>query len=160
MTDTITVDSKKLLAMMQEAFESGKTFELLVTGYSMKPLLRNLRDRVVLVSPERRKPKQGDIVFCVRKNGSCVLHRVIRVQPNGMFVINGDAQDWEESVHYSQVMAVVSAIWRDRHYIACDSKNYKRYVYLWTKCRGLRSVMIKVVVFLKRFTGKEQSVRK
>ena len=71
----------------QQLAETGQAF-VRVTGVSMQPLLRHLRDGVVLGPPQRLR--RGDIVLFDRLNGRYALHRVIRVGKNG-FTMAGRA---------------------------------------------------------------------
>lgn len=141
------VGAKELLAMMDAEFESGHPCALVVTGHSMRPLLRNLKDQVILVSPEQRKPEQGEIVLFVRDGGACVLHRIIGVRRDGSFLINGDAQLWTEVIRCDQVRAVVSAVKRGKRYISCDGKLYRRYVKFWTGAMFLRRIVFTADLF-------------
>jgi signal peptidase len=61
---------------------------LVVLTGSMKPAI-NPGD-IILVSPLHSKPKVGDVVAYVLE-GHIVLHRVVRVYPNGTIVTKGDA---------------------------------------------------------------------
>lgn len=139
--NSITVSSDEFLAMLKECFAAGQAFPLQITGYSMRPLLRNRKDQVFLISQEVRTPEPGDILLYVRENGSCVLHRFIRVLEDGSFLMNGDAQIWTERIRKEQVRAVVLSIQRGRHMISVDSKVYRQYVNLWTAIKPVRYLL-------------------
>ena len=89
--------------------ENGHAY-VRVTGSSMRPLLRHLRDGVIIVPPD--KVRRGDVVLFDRLNGRYALHRVIRVRKNG-FTMAGDSQ-WhvENGLPYEQIVGV--AAWIDR----------------------------------------------
>ena len=94
----------------QELTEKGQAY-VRVTGISMQPLIRHLRDGVVIVPPE--KIRRGDIVLFDRKNGRYALHRVIRKGKNG-FSMAGDNQWYmEKELPYDQIIGVVSCIERN-----------------------------------------------
>ena len=76
-----TVDRDKILTVLQDEFAAGCEVALTVTGSSMEPLLRHLRDQVILMPPEKYVPKTGDIVFFRREDGAWVLHRIIGRTP-------------------------------------------------------------------------------
>ena len=48
---------KDIVPIMEEIIKSGGNCKLRVTGYSMTPILKHLRDSVVLTSPTIRKIK-------------------------------------------------------------------------------------------------------
>ena len=102
--------TKKYFALVrQQLSEKGQAF-VRVTGTSMQPLLRHLRDGVIIVPPSRIN--RGDIVLFDRLNGRYALHRVIHKGKNG-FTMAGDNQ-WfiERGLSYEQVVGVVSTIVR------------------------------------------------
>ena len=49
-----TLSRKEFLNLMDQEFAADRAFPLTVTGSSMEPLLRNLRDQVILVSAQSR----------------------------------------------------------------------------------------------------------
>lgn len=144
---------KDLVPIMEEVIESGGSCRLKVTGTSMTPTLRHLKDSVILVSPQKRRPKKNEIVFIKRDTGKHVLHRVRKILDDNSFVMNGDAQQWTEIVRFDQVIGVVEFFYRGDKEISCDSKIYKIYVKLWCffkpvrpyifKCRNLIRKVIK-----------------
>ena len=91
----------------RELAEKGEAF-VRVTGISMQPLLRHLKDGVVIVQADEVHP--GDIVLFDRKNGHYALHRVIAIDTDG-FSMAGDNQ-WhvEEALPYDQIVGKVASI--------------------------------------------------
>ncbi len=111
----------------QQLSENGQAF-VRVTGISMQPLLRHLRDGVAIVPPE--KIHRGDIVLFDRKNGRYALHRVIRKGREG-FTMAGDNQRFmEKDLPYDQIVGVVSGIQRKGKWIPCS--NIWLRLYSWT----------------------------
>ena len=96
-----------------------------VTGNSMWPLLRHLRDGVVIVPPERIRT--GDVVLYDRKNGRYALHRVVWRGRRG-FTMAGDNQ-WrvDYNLPYDQIVGVVSAIHRKGRYLSAKKFFLKMY---------------------------------
>ena len=145
-TDPITtLDMPQFIKKMRDITASGNVFQLRVMGYSMNPTLGHARDTVYLVSPTQRAPQKGDIVFFVRPDGQGVLHRLIRVLPDGCFLMNGDAQCWTETIRPEQVVAVVSHFIRKGKDISCDGHIYRCYVRLWGALRPLRPLIGKII---------------
>ena len=148
-----TVNGITLQEMMEQEFAQGRGLELTVTGHSMGPTLRNLRDQVFLVSPQKRRPCRGEIVFFRRGNGSFVLHRILKEKEDGRFIVNGDAQVWTEVIKPEQILAVVEGIRRKGEYISSDEKRYQRYVKVWQALRPARPCMIVVLRAVKKIAG-------
>lgn len=134
--------------LVQVQLTSGGIAQLNVTGYSMMPLLRHRRDRVQL-APVTGEEKAGDVVFYRRENGKYILHRIIRVSPDG-YICCGDNQAEKEEVSRQQLIAVMTAFTRKgkRYPITC--LGYRVYTALWVKLFWLRPAYI----FLRRRLGR------
>ena len=143
MNKNTSYNEKDIVPIMEEVIESGGSCKLRVTGYSMTPTLRHLKDSVVLVSPQKRKPKKDEIVFIKRDSGKHVLHRIRKIIDDNSFVMNGDAQQWTEVVRFDQVIGVVEAFYRDDKLISCDNKRYKISMKLWVICNPIRPLIFK-----------------
>lgn len=91
-----TVDTKEYLDMVCRLLAEGKTrVPVPVAGSSMVPFLHP-GDTVYLDLPG--KLKKGDIVLFTRPGGRYILHRIVKVHPDGSFTITGDAQTFPEPV--------------------------------------------------------------
>lgn len=133
-----TLSAGELTDVLDREFALGHAVSLTVTGSSMGPLLRHLRDRVILVSPSVRLPRRGEIVLFRRPDGSFVLHRILKEKEGGVLVMNGDAQVWTEEIRREQVCGVVSALVRKGRYISCDGGRYRCLSALWRFCMPVR----------------------
>ncbi|MCI7131157.1 MAG: S24/S26 family peptidase [Lachnospiraceae bacterium] len=144
-TQITTLEMPQLIEKIRTVTDAGETFPLQVMGYSMNPTLGHARDTVYLVSEVQRSPKKGEIVFFVRPDGRGVLHRLIRILPDGSFLINGDGQCWTETICPEQIIAVVSHFRRKNQLISCDGHLYQMYVRFWNMLRPVRPVICKVM---------------
>lgn len=64
-------EGKEIVPIMEEIINSGGQCKLRVTGYSMTPILKHLRDSVILTSPRIRKNKKGrNSIYPKKKQGS------------------------------------------------------------------------------------------
>ena len=116
----------------------------------MTPILKHLRDSVILTSPKTRAIKKGEIVFIQRSTGQYVLHRVLKIIDDETFVMNGDAQQWTEIVKNKQVIGVCSKIIRKDKEISCDNLLYKLIIKVWQLFMPLRHIIFKINSLLKR----------
>ncbi|NLT15817.1 MAG: peptidase S24 [Clostridiales bacterium] len=143
--ETLSIKSQELTPLLAQVLEGGGQFKLLVTGDSMSPFLGHLRDSVILKEASGHKLKRGDIVLIRRRESDrYVLHRIIKMKPDG-FIMNGDAQNWDEFVPFEQVVAVVSKIERKGRLISCDSRGYRFLSWLWMLLRPFRGLLFKVI---------------
>lgn len=140
--------AEKLLPIIKETLNCGGRFVLTVTGNSMTPTLHHLKDKVELVSVQERPIKKGEIILFQRRSGDCILHRVLRVEEK-FLVVNGDAQNWVESVSPGRILGVVSRIKRGDRWVGCDGRRYKAYVTLWRLSMPLRPMIFKIYSFIR-----------
>lgn len=149
-----SLNREKFSDLLHREFAASRALPLTVTGSSMEPFLRNLRDQAILVSAENRPLRRGDIVLFRRGDGSFVLHRMIGKERDGTCVINGDAQTWTEKIGREQILAVARGIVRRGRYISCDSPCYRCCVRVWGWLRPARGLYFAVGGRLKRFLKK------
>ena len=118
-------------------------------GRSMKPMLRQNRDLVVIGVPASRL-KKYDVAF-YRRGEKYVLHRVIRVKEDH-YLIRGDNTFTLENVPDRDVLGVLTAFVRKGRQHTVDEKGYRLYVRLWdgiyplrAACFGFRRLAISVL---------------
>ncbi|MCC3869596.1 S24/S26 family peptidase [Terrisporobacter mayombei] len=148
-------DGKEIVPIMEEIIKNGGQCKLRVTGYSMTPILKHLRDSVILTSPENRFIEKGEIVFIKRHTGQFVLHRVYKIIDDNTFIMNGDAQQWVEAVRNDQVIGVCSKIIRNDREISCDNWRYKSIIKIWQFFRPIRNYIFKVNNIVKTIVTRE-----
>ncbi len=94
---------EKFYPLMVEAFNENKTFSFPVKGSSMRPLFKN--DYVVTLK-KIDDYKIGDILFFRRDDGAFVLHRLIRIDKDALYIV-GDHQTSLERVRPDQLIGKV-----------------------------------------------------
>ena len=146
MGETELKNAEELLKTQDEVMTRTK-------GISMRPLLRQGRDIVVIKRP-KFPLKAGDVpLYRVKGKEELVLHRILRVKKDGTYIIRGDNLFRKEYVKESQIVGVMKAFYREGRYCDCEkSRKYKLYIilnrvsyplrYLW-KCI-LRPMLAKV----------------
>ena len=118
--------------VIDEVLGSGGEFRLYPKGTSMLPLIREGRDSVMLKRNSDCSVKKHDIVLYKRKNEAFVLHRILKIEKDGSYVMCGDNQDrLERNINKEQLYGYVSGIFRDDKYSAVSSWAYRIYVALW-----------------------------
>lgn len=136
--------------IIKESIKDGGRFTMMTAGTSMKPLLRNRKDYVVLAKPEGQL-KKYDIPLYKRPSGQYTLHRVMKVTENGYTMCGDNQLIFEKNVREDSVIAVVSKVIKNGKEIDLKtSKIYQFYVFLWCKCFFLRFVPLKIRAFLSR----------
>lgn len=102
----------ELHPLMAETLQNDGKVILTITGTSMLPLLRHKKDRACLMKPQEQPLKKYDLPLFVREDGKYILHRIVKVTPDG-YEVTGDNQGVTEyPVRHSQVIGVVQGVFR------------------------------------------------
>lgn len=105
------VDTKEYVDVLRGLTEEGKEVSMLVAGSSMNPFLIHYRDTIFFKKPDRAL-RRGDMVFYQRDSGQYVMHRILRVKKDGLYIV-GDAQtEIEGPVRPDQVFAIITRVKR------------------------------------------------
>jgi hypothetical protein len=139
-----------LSPLMEEVLQNAGEVTFMVTGNSMRPLLRHRRDKVCVVKPRETLLKKYDIPLFVRQDGKYILHRITSVKPAGYVVVGDNQEAKEYPVLHAQVIGVVKGIWRGEKYISCEDFRYRAYCRLWVFAYPFRRLYFKA----KRFCVK------
>lgn len=108
------------------------------TGCSMRPLFRG-KDETVVISPIGT-PKRGDVLLYESEQGKQILHRVIRVTPEGYLMRGDNCLGIEAPLPPERVIGRMTAFWRGERYTDCEtSRPYRLYARLWPATYPLRA---------------------
>lgn len=146
--ETVKVPMESLYEVILLQLQNGGKATLVVTGVSMKPMLVEHRDSVLL-TPVTAKPKPGDIFLYRRESGSFVLHRLVGVMPEG-YLFCGDNQCVRERVTQEQLLAIVSGFTRKGKQRSLKNPLYRIYVFMCVRLFFLRRTYIR----LRRWGGR------
>ena len=104
-------------------------------GVSMEPMLKENRDLVMIGVPSPRL-RRFDVAL-YKRNGSDVLHRVMRVK-DGYYLIRGDNTFRMETVPFENVYGVLTGFVRKGKDHSVTEKGYRAYVRFWNAIYPLR----------------------
>lgn len=110
----------------------------LTRGDSMEPMLRQGRDRVCI---ERRtgRLRRYEVPLYRRPSGQLVLHRIVKVLPEGYVTCGDNRRCRERGVTEAMIVGVLTGFYRGKRYVDCRrSRGYRCYVFFWWRCRWLR----------------------
>lgn len=157
--------TEKQVTFEEELARSGKVVYTNV-GVSMMPLLRQGRDLMVIYKADTAKLRKYDAVLFKRPNvngrGRYVLHRLLRICPDGRFWIVGDNCASGEMVSPENILGILKAVQRGKKTISVDSFGIKLYVFFWAAPYPIRFFFLKLrhlagrgVRFIKRKMGRK-----
>lgn len=143
------VDTQAYLDTVCELLQQGRSHVAVpVTGGSMTPFLHN-GDTVYLDLPDTPL-KRGDIVLYTRENGRYILHRIKKVNPDGSFIMVGDAQqELEYLPRKDMIHGRVSAALHKGKPIRPGQPRWWFYQHVWLWVVPIRRRLIDLVTKLK-----------
>jgi len=148
------VKSEYLFPVIIELLNNNQKATITVTGNSMSPFLKEVRDRVELSATSFDEIKRGDIVLIRRVTGCYVMHRVYKKEKDCFYMV-GDAQEWIEGPLYpNQLIAIVKRVWRKNREISCDNIIWKSLSLLWLCLRNHRYTIFKINNVIKQLRAK------
>ena len=139
-----------------EALKQNLEVSVLTSGVSMRPMLRQHRD-IVVIERVNRELKKGDVVAYPGGKDKYTLHRIIKIK-NGNLIIRGDNNYFtEKNVKREDIVGILKEFYRDGKYINCKTnKRYRVYTvyilssyplrYFW--CRKLKPFLARIKHFL------------
>ncbi|MBQ8309697.1 MAG: hypothetical protein IJX80_01630 [Clostridia bacterium] len=148
--------SEQQYSNIKEELRENGVYVSTTVGTSMRPMLRNRRDRIVLVPVGKERLKKWDLPMYLREDGKYVLHRIIDVKDDH-YVIRGDNTYMKEYVKDEQILGYVTEFYRGNRHVSTDEKRYRRYAAFWhaiypvrVPFHKLRMLASRVKRFLKK----------
>lgn len=116
-----------------------------INGTSMLPLLEEGKALVDVVSINQKQLKKGDVILYKRGNGTLVLHRIIKIESEDVFIALGDHQFTNaEKVNTNQIIAVARGFFINGNYVDEKKLRYRIYKRIWLSSLTLRKYLLKL----------------
>ena len=135
------------LVNFEELLKRDGSFLYTFKGVSMKPLLNQGKD-VVIISSIDRPIKKLDIVL-YKVNERYVLHRVIKIKKDH-YVIRGDNTYSEEFIPKDKVFGILTSYYKNDKLKKVNTKGAILLYYLWLTTYPLRWLLVKTKRLLRR----------
>ena len=135
----------------QELARSGKLLYTNV-GVSMRPLLREGRDIMVIERAEDYRVLDA-VLFRrpgVVGRGAYILHRILKILPDGRYWIVGDNCTEGETVARENILGVLTGVMRNGRLVSVTDRKYRAYVRFWCAPYRLRFLILRGRRFLGR----------
>lgn len=137
----IELPNDKYLPLVREYVEKGEKVVISVKGYSMRPFLEHLRDRVQL-SPWTTL-EVGDAVLAEIAPGHFVLHRIIQIDGQQLTLMGDGNIRGTESCTMDDVCGVVTEYLRPNgHVLLASDPKLKRNIKLWRRLLPIRRLLL------------------
>lgn len=125
------------LGEIERCLKENGSYISTTQGISMRPMLKSGRD-VVVVLPKTERLKKFDVAL-YKRGEVYVLHRVIKVEPDG-YVIRGDNTYYDEIVPENCVIGVLSEFFNKKSTVKVTDEKYLKYVARNQKSYKIRKV--------------------
>lgn len=110
-----------------------------IEGTSMLPLLKEGKALVEVAVKDLKQLKKGDVVLYRKKEGTLVLHRIIKAEDGEVFTVLGDHQVTNaEQVHKEQILAVAEGFIINGRHIDEKTRWYRVYKKIWLSSLTVR----------------------
>lgn len=118
-------------------------------GVSMRPLIREGKDLMIIEKP-RGRLKRYDGALYKRKDGSYILHRVLKVRENDYVICGDNCVKKEYGITDEMILGVLTGVIRNGRELSATDKRYRLYVHLWCDLFYLRVAILYLVKIAKR----------
>ncbi len=110
----------------------GEQFKIVVTGYSMLPLLGYGHDTIVVRRTDDTEPLMGRIAMFRAKDRHIIVHRVVAIDGDNI-TFQGDGNPYQrEYCKRSDVVGVVEEVIReDGRTVSCTTPRWHRRERMW-----------------------------
>ena len=150
--------SQPFETVIEEQLRLHGSYAACAVGNSMRPMLRDRSDVVVLVTPFR-EPCKYDVILYRGSDGRYILHRIIKLRKDE-YLVRGDNTYFTERVAKSDVIALLASYNKNGKDRSLTSPSYKLYSRIWNciypvrkLCHGMKAFASRV--FRKLFTRKK-----
>ena len=138
----VELPNDKLLPLVRKFVDGGEKAVISVKGYSMRPFLEHLRDKVELAP--WKELHVGDAILAEIAPGHFVLHRIIAIDGQGHITLMGDGNlRGTEHCTLADVCGVVTRYIRPNgHVIEASDPRLCRRIRLWRRLLPIRRILL------------------
>lgn len=137
------VDTREYVSVLREIAAEDKVVSMRIAGSSMSPFLCHNRDYIYFTKPDRALRK-GDMVFYQRDTGQYVMHRILKKDSRGFYIV-GDAQTAIEGpVREDQIFARIIKVQRKGKILQPGDFWWEFFEHVWIRMIPVRRVIVKL----------------
>ena len=122
-------------------------------GDSMRPLIRQGKDLIIIEKPQGRL-KKYDVPLYKRDSGQYVMHRILKVRENDYVICGDNRYSKEYGITDKHIIGVLTAIVHDGKEISMTDWKYKAYIHLWCDLFPVRAFVLKLRSIPRRIKRK------
>lgn len=118
-------------AEVERMISEGQSVTIPVKGFSMRPMMRSEKDKVILTAHSDNDIKQSAVML-FRYKGQHIMHRIVKIEgQNITFAGDGNYRIREQATKDDIVAQVTTIIRPSGRTISLDSRRWRIYSTLW-----------------------------
>ena len=141
------------MARFEDVIERDGRLVYTNVGDSMRPLIRQDRDILIIEKPQGRL-KKYDVPLYKRESEQYVLHRILKVRDNDYVICGDNRYNKEYGITDRHIIGVLTAVVRDGKEIPINDWWYRLYVHLWCDLFPIRAFILRIKTIPKRLKRK------
>lgn len=146
----IRIPNEQFFLWVENEIAQGRSVTFRLKGHSMYPLLRDRLDDVVVYPCKCEELHSMDVVL-FRYRGKHLLHRIIKIEGNRLYIQGDGSIVAKEECPYSDVIGKVKAVIRPSgRIVSLNSWQWRFLSFLWTRLGIIRIIILKAIFRLKR----------
>lgn len=147
MTNFIT---NKPNSNIEHILSEGKSVQFPPTGYSMYPMFIPGRDEAIVSPLTKRDLRRGDVVLYRRDESILVLHRICRINKQGLYMVGDNQFEVEGPLRPDQVKGILTAFIRNKKTVSVRNPIYLISAHIWLFMLPIRRPIQLIISNLKQ----------
>ena len=143
----INLPMSEMVEMIKEVVSTDGEFRLYPRGTSMLPLIVEGKDSVILARPSLLCV--GDIVLYKRENGQYVLHRIVKMKGDNLFLCGDNQTDIETGITTNDVIAKAIAVYKGDIRFEGNTANVSNYLFKLKLKRIFKPTLMRIKRVMK-----------
>ena len=133
---------------IEEVLASQGVYISTTSGVSMYPMLRDRRDTII-IRPVSGRLKKYEVPL-YRRGEDYVLHRIVKVTPEGYVICGDNCLNREYRVTDREIIGVLRGFYRGDREVNMDGSGYWLYCRFWVAVYPVRYVVKRSWMLVKR----------
>lgn len=137
--NNVKINLSEMIPIMQEQLDAGKIVSFVPHGKSMRPMLDDGTDMIMLKKPSGRLHYLDVALYYRRETDTYSVHRVVGFGKDGTYIMLGDNNVAKEyGISDDDVIGVLTSYYHKGKMRSVDSFTYRIYKGFWSYTRPFR----------------------
>lgn len=146
-----------IITTFEEQLENEGYLVYTNVGHSMMPLLRERRDIIEIHKKGPERCKKYEVVL-YKRNGKYILHRILRVLPEGYLIAGDNNYFVERDITDADILGVMTRVLRDGKVILPFNPIYRLYIHIWCDVYPVRMAILRGKSLVSTYARRKRNV--